>query len=152
MGSTLDEDKRALGWTAGRAYGNCPESPKDNVIQTQHQVSKGKSMPNEEWGTKRLCPTTGKRFYDLNKSPIISPYTGEEVTVDQSKSRMIAADAEDAATTKAKVAEVSNEDDLVDDDDVDGDLDDDLLDDDEDDDDTVPLDEIADVASNDDER
>ena len=26
-------------------------------------------MPKEEWGTKRLCPTTGKRFYDLNKDP-----------------------------------------------------------------------------------
>ncbi|MCX7566651.1 TIGR02300 family protein [Sulfitobacter sp. F26169L] len=108
-------------------------------------------MPNEEWGTKRLCPTTGKRFYDLNKSPIISPYTGEEVTVDDSKSRMIAADEADAATTKAKVAEVKDDDDLVDDDDVDVDLDDDLLDDDEDDDDTVPLEEIADVASEDDD-
>ncbi len=50
-------------------------------------------MPKEEWGTKRLCPTTGKRFYDLNANPIISPYTGEVVEVDMSKSRMIAADA-----------------------------------------------------------
>ncbi|MEH6647982.1 TIGR02300 family protein [Sulfitobacter sp.] len=109
-------------------------------------------MPNEEWGTKRLCPTTGKRFYDLNKDPIISPYTGEVVEVDQSKSRMIAADAEDAATAKAKASETTDSGDLVDDDDVDVDLDDDLLDDDEDDDDdTVPLDEIADVASNDDD-
>ncbi|MEP1200161.1 MULTISPECIES: TIGR02300 family protein [Roseobacteraceae] len=105
-------------------------------------------MPNEEWGTKRLCPTTGKRFYDLNKNPIISPYSGEIVEVDQSKSRMIAADAEDAATAKAKASEVvADDDDLVDDDDVDVDLDDDLLDDDEDDEDTVPLEEIADVAS-----
>jgi uncharacterized protein (TIGR02300 family) len=108
-------------------------------------------MPNEEWGTKRLCPTTGKRFYDLNKDPVISPYTGEVVEVDQSKSRMIAADAADAATTKAKAAEVKDDEDLVDDDDVDVDLDDDLLDDDEDDDDTVPLEEIADVAANDDD-
>ena len=109
-------------------------------------------MPNEEWGTKRLCPTTGKRFYDLNKNPIISPYTGEVVEVDQSKSRMIAADAEDAASAKAKAAKVKDEDDLVDDEDVDVDLDDDLLDDDdEDDDDTVPLEEIADVAANDDD-
>ncbi len=109
-------------------------------------------MPNEEWGTKRLCPTTGKRFYDLNRDPIISPYSGEVVEVDQSKSRMIAADEADAATTKAKVSEVKDADDLVDDDDVDVDLDDDLLDDDEDDTDTVPLEEIADVASNDDDN
>ena len=109
-------------------------------------------MPKEEWGTKRLCPTTGKRFYDLNANPVISPYTGEVVEVDQSKSRMIAADAEDAETTKAKKAETSGDDeDIVDDEDVDVDLDDDLLDDDEEDDDTVPLEEIADVASEDDD-
>ena len=33
-------------------------------------------MPKEEWGVKRVCPSTGKRFYDLNRKPIISPYTG----------------------------------------------------------------------------
>ena len=112
---------------------------------------KGTSMPNEEWGTKRLCPTTGKRFYDLNKTPIISPYTGEVVEVDNSKSRMIAADAEDAVTAKANKVDVEDDDVLVDDDDVDVDLDDDILDDDDDDEDTVPLDEIADVAANDDD-
>ncbi|KIN62457.1 FYDLN acid domain containing protein [Sulfitobacter noctilucicola] len=107
-------------------------------------------MPNEEWGTKRLCPTTGKRFYDLNKDPIVSPYTGEVLEIDASKSRMIAADAEDAVTAKAKKAEAVEDDDLIDDeDDVDVDLDDDILDDDDDDDDTVPLDDIADVASDD---
>ncbi|AXI49957.1 MAG: TIGR02300 family protein [Roseobacter sp.] len=106
-------------------------------------------MPNEEWGTKRLCPTTGKRFYDLNKDPIISPYSGEVVEVDNSKSRMIAADAEDAVTAKAKKGDVDDDETLVDDDDVDVDLDDDILDDDDDDDDTVPLEEIADVASDD---
>jgi uncharacterized protein (TIGR02300 family) len=106
-------------------------------------------MPNEEWGTKRLCPTTGKRFYDLNKNPIISPYTGEVVEVDNSKSRMIAADAEDAVTAKAKKSEVEDDEVIVDDDDVDVDLDDDILDDDDEDDDSVPLDEIADVAADD---
>lgn len=108
-------------------------------------------MPKEEWGTKRLCPTTGKRFYDLNKDPIVSPYTGEVLEVDASKSRMIAADAEDAATTKAKEAEVEEDALLDDDDDVDVDLDDDILDDDDDDDSTVPLEDIADVASEDDD-
>ena len=89
-------------------------------------------MPKEEWGTKRLCPTSGKRFYDLNKTPIISPYTGEVLEIDAAKSRMIAADAEDAATAKAKAAEA--EEDVV-----------------LDDDDTVPLDDLADVAVNDDD-
>ena len=108
-------------------------------------------MPKEEWGTKRLCPTTGKRFYDLNKDPIVSPYTGEVLEVDAAKSRMIAADAEDAATAKAKEAETDDDALLDDDDDIDVDLDDDILDDDADDEDTVPLDDIADVTTNDDD-
>src|SRR5690606_12109020 len=27
--------------------------------------------------TKRICPETGRKFYDLNKDPIVSPYTGQ---------------------------------------------------------------------------
>jgi uncharacterized protein (TIGR02300 family) len=34
-----------------------------------------------ELGTKRICPVTGRKFYDLNKSPVISPYTGEVVPI-----------------------------------------------------------------------
>ena len=34
-----------------------------------------------ELGTKRICPTTGRKFYDLNKDPIISPYSGLVVPV-----------------------------------------------------------------------
>jgi len=108
-------------------------------------------MPKEEWGTKRLCPTTGKRFYDLNADPIVSPYTGEVVVVETGKTRTMVADAADAQTKKMEEAE--GEDDLVlDDDDEDDDVDlgDDILEDDDDDDD-VSLDEIADVAVNDDD-
>ena len=36
-------------------------------------------MAKSDLGTKRICPTTGKKFYDLNKNPVISPYTGEVV-------------------------------------------------------------------------
>lgn len=109
-------------------------------------------MPKEEWGTKRVCPTTGKRFYDLNADPIVSPYTGEVVTVETGKTRTMVADAEDAQSKKMK-DEAADEDDLVlddDDDDVDADLGDDVLEDD-DDDDEVSLDEIADVAAPDDD-
>lgn len=107
-------------------------------------------MPKEEWGVKRVCPTTGKRFYDLKKTPIVSPYTGEAVELDTGKSRSIKPDAEDVNTKKLHDADV---DDVVldddDDEDVDVDLGDDVLEDDEDED--VSLDEIADVASDDDD-
>jgi len=32
-------------------------------------------------GTKRVCPDTGRKFYDLNKTPVISPYTGKVVPI-----------------------------------------------------------------------
>ncbi|GAA6202683.1 TIGR02300 family protein [Aquicoccus sp. SU-CL01552] len=109
-------------------------------------------MPKEEWGVKRICPTTGKRFYDLNRNPIVSPYTGEVVEMETGKSRMIAADAEDAASAKAKDKSTDDEEVVLDDDDdaVDVDLGDDVLEDD-DEEDNVSLDEIADVPSDDDD-
>ena len=106
-------------------------------------------MPKEEWGVKRVCPTTGKRFYDLNKTPIVSPYTNEVVELDQNKNRMIAADAADMSTLRDKETEVDSEDIVLDenDDDVEVDLADDILEDDEED--TVPLEEIADISPED---
>ncbi len=108
-------------------------------------------MPKEEWGVKRVCPTTGKRFYDMNRSPVVSPYTGETVTVDTSgKTRILVADKDDVDAKKKEKAE---DDLLLDDDDVELEADDDddaeeVLDDDED---TVSLDEIADVSADDDD-
>ena len=107
-------------------------------------------MPKEEWGVKRVCPTTGKRFYDLNKSPIVSPYTNEVVELDQNKNRMIAADSADMSTVRDKEAELESEDIVLEEDadDVEVNLADDILEDDEED--TVPLEEIADMSSDDD--
>ncbi|MDR3475383.1 MAG: TIGR02300 family protein [Devosia sp.] len=34
-------------------------------------------MATQNRGTKREDPDTGKKFYDLNKDPIVSPYTGK---------------------------------------------------------------------------
>lgn len=108
-------------------------------------------MPNEEWGVKRLCPTTGKRFYDLNKTPIISPYTGEVVELEDTFRKGSSAGARAAAekAAKAAAAPIESEDLLEDDDTDEADIDDDLLED--DDDDTVSLDDIADVGGDDDE-
>jgi uncharacterized protein (TIGR02300 family) len=38
-------------------------------------------VAKSDLGTKRICPTTGKKFYDLNKNPVVSPYTGEVVPI-----------------------------------------------------------------------
>jgi len=34
-------------------------------------------VAKEELGTKRIDPDTGRKFYDLNKDPIVSPYSGK---------------------------------------------------------------------------
>ena len=35
------------------------------------------TLATPDRGTKREDPETGKKFYDLNKDPIVSPYTGK---------------------------------------------------------------------------
>ncbi len=104
-------------------------------------------MPKEEWGVKRACPKCAVRFYDLQNDPMTCPSCGAEFTVeslmDNGKSRVAA-----AKETKVDEAVVDEADVVLDDDDV-ATPDDDLLDD--DDDDTVNLEEIADVAKEEDD-
>ena len=97
-------------------------------------------MPKEEWCTKRICPTTGKRFFDLNKTPVVSPYTGEVVDIESARRKLATNVAARVSPQKVKaVADPLDADDdlLVVDVDVedDAELDDDLLE--EDGDDTV---------------
>lgn len=107
-------------------------------------------MPKEEWGVKRVCPTTGKRFYDLNKDPVVSPYTGEIVNLDTGKGRTLVADKSDAKSEPQAEEATAETEDVLDEADTDLDLGDDVLDDDSDDAE-VSLEEIADVASEDDD-
>jgi uncharacterized protein (TIGR02300 family) len=110
-------------------------------------------MPKPEWGTKRICPTTGKRFYDLNKSPVISPYTGEIVDIETARRKAVSAVI--ARVTPDKDEDVLVEDIEADDELLEGavaddsDLADDLLE--EDADDTVSLDDLADVGGDEEE-
>lgn len=103
-------------------------------------------MPKPEWGTKRICPTTGKRFFDLNRTPVVSPYTGEIVDIESARRKLAASVISRTAPERDDVLV----DDLDTDDDLleagaadDTDLDDELLEDDADD--TVSLDDLADV-------
>jgi uncharacterized protein (TIGR02300 family) len=102
-----------------------------------------------ELGTKRVCPVTGRKFYDLNKDPVISPYTGEVVPIvavpasrgRPDAARAAAAPKQEEAVETQEVELVSLEDAdaensggkkaaMVDDDDMDVDSDDDNADDD----------------------
>lgn len=110
-------------------------------------------MPKPEWGTKRICPTTGKRFYDLNRNPIVSPYTGEVVDIESARRKAVSAVI--SRVVPEKDEEVLVEDIEADDELLEGavtdetDIDDDLLE--EDADDTVSLDDLADVSGDEEE-
>ena len=110
-------------------------------------------MPKPEWGVKRVCPKTGKRFYDLNKSPIVSPYTGEVVEIDTAARKGAestrAEPAKKQTPAKTDQSELGDNDAMLVDEEDTGD-DADLLEDDADD--TVALDDLADVAEKDDEN
>ena len=75
-------------------------------------------MAKSDLGTKRICPTTGKKFYDLGKTPVISPYTGEVVPIApippprtraDAASRAAAASAAASAAEQPEVADAEDE-------------------------------------------
>lgn len=103
-------------------------------------------MPKAEWGTKRVCPTTGKRFYDLNRNPIVSPYTGEIVDIETVRRKAAGAIIAQEAKSSSLLDDDLEADDLIEADADEADLDEELL---EDDDETVSLDDLADVAGGD---
>lgn len=112
-------------------------------------------MAKPELGTKRVDPETGRKFYDLNKDPIVSPFTGKSYplsffeTVKASASRAAPKKEEEAEENEdgIEIAETDEEtvsiNDVEDEDEggtskndlpnVDGDEDDDVVDDDSDD-------------------
>lgn len=64
-------------------------------------------MAKAELGTKRTCPDTGKKFYDLNRNPVVSPYTGKSWPLNYFEESSVAAIMEKAA--EEEVAEVDTE-------------------------------------------
>jgi uncharacterized protein (TIGR02300 family) len=91
-----------------------------STSQVKHRFSEIPRIPHvakSDLGTKRICPTTGKKFYDLNKSPVISPYTGEVVPIapvaPPRAARGDAARAAAAATAAADTPEPAEAEELV---------------------------------------
>jgi uncharacterized protein (TIGR02300 family) len=62
-------------------------------------------VAKSELGTKRICPETGRKFYDLGKDPVISPYTGQVVPIAPPPTSRGRPDAAAAARAKAPVEE-----------------------------------------------
>jgi uncharacterized protein (TIGR02300 family) len=127
------------------------------------------AVAKTDLGTKRIDPETGRKFYDLNKDPIVSPYTGktyprsyfesgaEKVVEDEAEAEEKEIDVEDEAPEVISLEEADEDaksaDDLPeieDEEDVDlGDEDDTFLADEEEEDDDVA--DIIGVGEDDDE-
>ncbi len=60
-------------------------------------------MAKSELGTKRVDPETGRKFYDLNKDPIVSPYTGKTYPRSYFEEGKIAALEEDEEVAEKEV-------------------------------------------------
>ena len=60
-------------------------------------------MAKAELGTKRIDPETGRKFYDLNKDPIVSPYTGTSYPRSYFEEGKIAALDEDEEVAEKEV-------------------------------------------------
>jgi uncharacterized protein (TIGR02300 family) len=73
-----------------------------------HSHDEAFTVAKAELGTKRTCPETGKKFYDLNKDPIVSPYTGKSWPLSFFEETSVAAIMEKAAEEE-EVAEVDTE-------------------------------------------
>jgi uncharacterized protein (TIGR02300 family) len=72
------------------------------------QQSRGLDVAKAELGTKRIDPETGKKFYDLNRDPVVSPYTGKSYPLSFFEEHSVAKVLEKAAEEE-EVAEVDAE-------------------------------------------
>ena len=117
-------------------------------------------MAKANLGTKRVCPETGKKFYDLEKDPIVSPYTQKEypITFFEGEPEPVAPKPEEAeAPTEvaAKSEDTSDDEVLLDDDGPEiislDDAEDNIDDDDASDDDIPDIPDIPDVDDDDDD-
>ena len=106
-------------------------------------------MPKDEWGTKRICPTCSTRFYDLRHDPLTCPNCGSVFTLES----LTAVKARALRPEKVKPEPVDMEDlpELETEEGIESDdeLGDEIL---EDEEDNVDLEEIADVAGDEEEE
>jgi uncharacterized protein (TIGR02300 family) len=109
-------------------------------------------MPKDEWGTKRVCPNCGTRFYDLCRDPMTCPACGHSFDLAALLSGKSTVTTPPKSIGPMPDSGLDHDAEVLDDDDTDVDLDDDVLEDDADGDDSVDLDEIADVAAEDDDE
>jgi uncharacterized protein (TIGR02300 family) len=63
-----------------------------------------------ELGTKRTDPDTGKKFYDLNRDPVVSPYTGKAWPLSFFEENSVAVKMEQAEEEDVQEVDTENQD------------------------------------------
>ena len=116
-------------------------------------------MPKEEWGTKRTCPKCSVRFYDLNRDPLICPSCGTTFDLSSILDTFKKAPRESSSPKTEETAAINP---IIETDDLDSDaiileeddtgieLEDELLE--EEDEDSVSLEVLTDVPTEDEDN
>ncbi len=101
-------------------------------------------MPKEIWGSKHLCENCGTKFYDLQRSPVECPECGDHLEVFFKETQNNIPDDQERGVIDISLDDSTEESVKSDsDDDIEDDVDD-ILDNDED---TVSLDEIKNITT-----
>ncbi|MCY3879989.1 MAG: FYDLN acid domain-containing protein [Rhodobacteraceae bacterium] len=100
-------------------------------------------MAKPDWGKKHVCEECGTRFYDLMRDPAECPACGLAIKVESPEAAAHDPDG-DSQSPPTGVADADDDVGVIEEDDPAGDLDDVL---DESDEDSVSLDELANVAA-----
>jgi uncharacterized protein (TIGR02300 family) len=53
----------------GNGRANCPSAQHSKPFER----SRSRKLAKPEWGTKRICPSCGTRYYDLLRDPVVCP-------------------------------------------------------------------------------
>ena len=103
-------------------------------------------MPKAEWGAKHRCEKCDTRFYDLLRNPIVCPNCGEPVLIGFSLDLGLDDPLEDAVVSDI-VVDLDEDDEILKTDEEDGNIEesDDVMDD----SDTVSLEDIKNVSTDD---
>ena len=87
-----------------------------NYVNTQVYLAEIIHVAKPEWGTKRLCPSCGERFYDMKRKPVTCPSCESEVSIKPVLKPRKPVPAKELPAKEAPAAKASTSDDDSDDD------------------------------------
>ncbi len=117
---------------------------------TQYHCTETIHVAKPEWGTKRLCPSCGARFYDMKRNPVSCPSCDADVQVETLPKVKKAAPVKEAAPKEEPKVEPAASEEIPEGDDIDAVLEDDIEDIEDDGDDDTLIEDASDLEEDDD--